>query len=196
MFRLTCRQSGGRRRRKRCLGVGHREHGGHLQATTGALHEHIFHSLSCSTGRSSSPTEMTAERAAQKMQGARGSDAASDSICGGAVGLVAQPGRRARSPFTLSMSKCSVLGYLVGLCGAPRAVWCVRDNFGLTAPGRPGCGGGCYVGAATITDQKKIFSRGFFACTILNGCPPGHTTLIFMCHSLDYVWVENTPSSK
>ena len=98
--------------------------------------------LSCSTGRSSSPTEMTAERAAQKMQGARGSDAASDSICGGAVGLVAQTGRRARSPCALSMSRHSVLGYLVGLCGAPRAVWCVRGNFGLTAPGRPGCVGG------------------------------------------------------
>ena len=96
----------------------------------------------CSAGLSSSPTEMTAERAAQKMQGARGSDAASDSICGGAVGLVAQTGRRARSPCALSMSRHSVLGYLVGLCGAPRAVWCVRDNFGLTAPGRPGCVGG------------------------------------------------------
>ena len=140
MFAITCRQTGGRRRRKRCLGGGHREHIGQLQATAGALCTRLSCTPACSAGLSSSPTEMTAALAAQKMQGARGSDAASDSICGGAVGLVAQPGRRARSPFTLSMSKRSVLDHLVGLCGAPRAVWCVRDNFGLTAPGRPGFG--------------------------------------------------------
>ena len=129
--------------------------------------------LSCSTGRSSSPTEMTAERAAQKMQGARGSDAASDSICGGAVGLVAQPGRRARSPFTLSMSKRSVLGYLVGLCGAPRAVWCVRDNFGLTAPGRPGCVEGGATSARRPLQTKKIFSRAVFLIVPSSmGAPP------------------------
>ena len=116
----------------------------------------------CSAGRSSSPTEMTAALAAQKMQGARGSDAASDSICGGAVGLVAQPGRRARSPFTLSMSKRSVLGYLVGLCGAPRAVWCVRDNFGLTAPGRPGCGRGVLRRRGDHYRPKKSFLARFF----------------------------------
>ena len=126
--------------------------------------------LSCSTGRSSSPTEMTAERAAQKMQGARGSDAASDSKCAGAVGQVAQTGRRARSPCALSMSRHSVVGYLVGSCGAPRAVWCVRDNFGLTAPGRPGC---VWGGATSERRPLQITNFFFRAVFLLLPSPTG-----------------------
>ena len=116
----------------------------------------------CSAGLSSTPTEMTAALAAQEMQGARGSDAASDSICGGAVGLVAQTRRSARSPCALSMSRHSVLGYLVGSCVAPRAFWCVRDNFGLTAPGRPGCVGGVLRRSGDHYRPQTFFFLRFF----------------------------------
>ena len=56
--------------------------------------------------------------------------------------------------------------------------------------------GGSYIGMAAVTDHKKRSSCGFWHCTFLNLPAPDIGTLRATWLRLEYVWDENTPSSK